>query len=56
MAIAFLHDLNLAALFCDHLVLFSSRGLVASRPMEALAIPANLVPLLVSGHESCRTK
>ena len=40
--VAVLHDLNLAARFCDHLVLFGDEGLVASGPPGAVVTSANL--------------
>lgn len=41
-AVLALHDLNLAAMFCDHLVLLSAGRVVTEGPPEAVLTPENL--------------
>ena len=50
-----LHDLNLAARYCDDLVLLGDGGVAASGPVEDVLVPGLLEPVYGIGVERVRT-
>jgi iron complex transport system ATP-binding protein len=50
-----LHDLNLAARYCDDLVLLGAAGVAASGPVEDVLVPDLLEPVYGIGVERVRT-
>ena len=51
-----LPDLNLAARYCDDLVLLGDGGVVAAGPVDEVLVPALLEPVYGIGVERVRTR